>query len=483
MYNSNITKYMRKEIIQYLQSQTITIDDRLKRFTHSASDKKHPQRYLFIKLKKYIEDFINKKSDNRLVIIPGFRGVGKTTVMAQICSEFKKRGSKILFLSVEDANNLFDIGISELMSAYEYILGDNLESIKEPVLIFLDEIQSDPKWAVTLKSLYEKTTKVFFCCTGSSAIVLQTTTNLARRAVFERMPPMCFTEYQMVKNNIYPSSGLKESIRQTVYFSKSAKDVYDNLSKLQTSINQYWARVTRSDIKEYLSYGSLPFAFAMPNETVVYDAISLLLDKIIKQDLPQLGNFDAETLGVVKRLLFAISENDTTSLNTLENKFNINRLTIANIFETLEKAELLIKIPAYGSNMTIAKKPNKYLFMSSAIRMSFFYFTGQESTYLTRQGKLLEDSVGSHLYREFVLKDEGAIRYDSAQGGADFILQIMNRRQIIIEVGIGEKSKKQILNSRKKINSVYNLVFSDKELKVNESENLIFVPLDYYFLM
>ena len=473
---------MNQELIQYLQQQIRTTNERLKRFTHSPDGKKHPKRFIFVKLQKYIDDFLSKKSENRMVIIPGFRGVGKTTLMAQTCTEYQSKVGKILFLSVEDAKNLFDAGINELMAAYEEILGNNLESVKEPIIIFLDEIQSDPKWAITLKSLFEKTTNIFFCCTGSSALVLQTTTNLARRAVFEKMPPMCFTEYEMIKNGVYPPK-LKEKIRQAVYFSASVEDVYNNLKPLQASVHQYWSKVNRGDIRAYLAYGTLPFSFVMPNESAVYDSISLLLDKIIKQDLPMLGNFDLNTLGVVKRIIFAMAENDTTSLNVLEEKFKINRLTIASIFDALEKAELLIKIPAYGSNMTIAKKSNKYLFMSPAIRMSFFYFTGQESTYITRQGKLLEDSIGSHLYREFIIRGQGAIRYDSEQGGADFVLQILNNKQIIIEVGMGDKDKKQIINSMKKINSDYNLIFSGSGLQIDKESKTVSVPLEYYFLM
>ncbi|MFA7170900.1 MAG: AAA family ATPase [Candidatus Paceibacterota bacterium] len=474
---------MNQELVQYLQQQIRTSDERLKRFTHDIKGKPYPSRFMFVKLKQYVNDFVKKKSTNRMVIMPGFRGVGKTTLMAQVCAEYKNMGYDTLFLSVEDANNLFDVGIAELMSAYENILGENLETVKKPILIFLDEIQSDPKWAVTLKSLFEKTSNIFFCCTGSSAVILQTTTNLARRAVFERMPPMCFTEYQMVKNEIYPMNGLKEKIRQAVYFSKDADEVYDNLKKLQPSVNQYWSKANRLDIREYLSFGTLPFALMMPSESAVYDSISLLLDKIIRYDLPTLGSFDTDTLGNVKRMLFSIAENDTTSLNVLEEKFKINRLTISNIFDALVKAELLIDVPAYGSNMGVAKKPHKYLFMTPAIRMSFFYFTGREDTYLTRQGKLLEDSVGSHLYREFILRNQGAIRYDSAEGGADFILQIQNNKQIIIEVGMGNKDKKQIINSSKKISSDYNLIISGSELKVDQELKIVFVPLDFYFLM
>ncbi|PIQ78441.1 MAG: hypothetical protein CO042_04210 [Parcubacteria group bacterium CG_4_9_14_0_2_um_filter_41_8] len=474
---------MNQDLIQYLQKQILTTDQRLKNFTHDLNGKKHPKRFLYAKLQKYINDFVNKKSPNRMVIIPGFRGVGKTTLIAQVCEEFKKKDFQVFFLSVEDLRNYFDVNINDIITAYEKIIGEYLENAKKPILIFFDEVQTDPKWAVTLKSLFERTNNIFFCATGSSAIVLQSTPNIARRAIFEPMTPMCFSEYQMVENKVYPTQGLKNEIRQAVYFSETTKEAFDKLSAIESKINTYWSKIDRNDIKKYLSYGTFPFAKIMPDEISIYNNISILLEKIIKQDMPILGNFDQDTLGAVKRILFAIAENDTTSLNVLEDKFKINRLTIANVFDVLEKAELLVKIPPHGSNMTIANKPNKYLFMSPAIRMSFFYFTGNESTYLTRQGKLLEDSIGSHLYREFILRSDGIIRYDSAQGGADFILQIGNTKKIVIEVGLGNKDKRQAINTMHKIKSDYGIIFSSAKLKFDKDTNIISIPLDYYFLM
>lgn len=474
---------MKQELIHYLQQQLRTTDERLKRFTQSVGGTDYPKRFMFNRLHGYISDFLDKKSNNKMVIMPGFRGVGKTTLMSQLCTEYKSKVDNVLFLSVEDAKNLFGVGISELMSAYEEILGNDLESIQNPILIFLDEVQSDEKWAVTLKSLFEKTTNIFFCCTGSASVILQTSPNLARRAVFEKLPPMCFSEYEMTRNNIYPPDGIKDRIREAIYFSVNVGEAYDKLLKLQASINLYWSQASRLDVRKYLAYGSLPFSFNMPNETAIYDAISLLLDKLIHLDLPTLGSFDIHTLSAVKRVLFTIAESDTVSLNKLEERLGINRLTISNLFDALEKAELLIKIPPYGANMTIAKKPNKYLFMSPAIRMSFFYFTGMESTYMVRQGKLLEDSIGAHLNQEFISKGQGIIRYDSEEGGADFILQLLNNKQIIIEAGMGSKDKKQIINSAKKVGSDYNLIFSTTDLKVDHELKILFVPLDYYFLM
>jgi len=121
--------------------------------------------------------------------------------------------------------------------------------------------------------------------------------------------------------------------------------------------------------------------------------------------------------------------------------------------------------------------------MSPAIRMSFFYFTGNENTYLTRQGKLLEDSIGFHLYREFILRSDGIIRYDSAQEGADFILQIGNTKKIVMEVGLGSKDKKQVISTMRKIKSDYGIIFSNAELKFDGETNIVSIPLDFYFLM
>lgn len=477
---------MNQELVQYLQKQIRTAEDRLHKYTYSIRGGRLPQRFLFVKIQKYLNDFLSKISENRLIIIPGLRGVGKTTLMAQLCSELiiNNKDVKTLFLSLDEVKNLFNVGISEVIQAYEEILGKDLESLKEKIIVFFDEVQSDPNWAKTLKILHDKTSNVFFCCTGSSAVVLQTTPDIARgRAIFERMTPMCFMEFEMVKNKIFPTKQLKKDIWDAVYFSKDAVEVYDKLSKLQSSVNNYWSKVDRRDVEKFLAYGSLPFTLQLPNETIINDSISLLLDGIIKKDLPMLSSFDTKTLSQVKRLLFILAENDTTSINKLEEILGIDRLTIASLLDALEKAELIIKISAYGSNMSVAKKPAKYLFMSSAVRMSFFSISGNENTFSTRKGKLLEDSVGAHLYREFILKNDGALRYDNSQNGADFILQIANKKQIIIEVGLGKKDRKQILNSMERINSDYGIVFSSNPLVIDQDKKIVNVPLDYYFLM
>lgn len=476
---------MNQELSNYLQNQISRVGDRLSSYIKDKSEHFYPKRHIYIKLAKYVNDFISARSEQRLLIVPGLRGVGKTTVLAQLYANFFLKNSeyKSLFISLDEAVNLYQIGLQEVLDGYEYLLGESFEKQKKPVFLFIDEIQADPNWTAVLKSIYDRSRNVFILCTGSSAVQLQTSADLARRATFEKLYPMSFVEYEMIKHNRFPIKGLKEQIKQAIYMSDSAQQVWHTLQTVQNSVDSYWSRIDQLDIKEYLSIGSLPFALQIGNEYQVYEAISIMLDKIISKDIPMLDKFDTDTLGVIKRLLFILSENDTTSINKLAPILNINNLTLSNIMDVLEKSELLIKVLPHGSNIGAVRKPAKYLFMSSAIRAAFFSIAGISGTFFSHQGRLFEDVAAEYLYREFVCNGSGTITYDSSQVAADFILQIANQRQIAIEVGRGEKDFSQIIATMEKIKCNYGIIFHGGSLEYNKEIGVIKVPWQYLLAM
>lgn len=476
------------EIIAYVQRQIASTPDRLRALTHNRLGATYPKRYIFFKLEKYLRDFLAKLEESpRSIIITGLRGVGKTTVLAQACADLLQKKSipsqRILFLSLEEVVNVLDSSLAEILDAFQEIIGEKLESAVAPVFLFLDEVQKDSRWGALLRSLYEKNKNVFIFCTGSSAVELQTNADIARRFLFEKLPPLSFGEYQMILRRVNPVTGIKQKIISALYFASSGKEGCDQLMQLQPSVLSYWAKAHRDDVEHYMKVGTLPFALSFPSEDAVYDAISLMLDAVATKDLVQFGKFEHETLLAVKRLLFILAENDTTSVYQLERVLGISRLTIQNLLEALEKTELLIRIPAHGSNMTVAKQPVKYLFMSPAIRMSFFRITGNPQTFQTRKGKLLEDLAGAHLYREFVSRGAGTMRYDAAQGGADFILQIENKRQIAIEVGLGVKDKKQLIQTMKKTPCEYGITISANTLAWDAEHRILELPMDYFLMV
>lgn len=473
---------MNNDVILYLQKQIRSNPDRLYYYTHDPNGRPHPKRPIFNTIKDYTEAFVNQRSKNRLIMLPGFRGVGKTTLMAQVCTEYQSQFTS-LFVSVEEAYHLIGIGITQLIQGFEELMAKDLESMSGPILFFLDEVQSDPSWAIALKTLFDRTHNIFFCCTGSAAVLLQSTPDLARRSLFHKIQPLNFAEYALIRHNTSIAHNISHTINHALFHHDTAKQVFDDLQQINPIINQFWSQIDRKEITSFMSYGTLPFTLTMTHEVAIYDAISLLIDKIIDQDLPILGHFEHSTLKLTKQILSAIADSDAISVQALSERFGINKFTLTSLLTALEKAEVLFKVPAMGSNMTAAKKSAKYLFASPAIRMSLLYLTGQESTFLTRQGALFEDLVSCYLQQHYILKGQGILRYDAAQGGADFILQLFNYKQLIIEVGRGPKAAKQIKKTSQKVKANYNLIIAHQKLQLDEATQTIFVPWDYFLLL
>ena len=478
---------MKEAIFNYVQGQIAQAPYRLKGHITDPAGKTYPQRHIYKKLERHLDNFLAGKTEQRWIIVPGLRGVGKTTVLSQLFLKLQPRfdALRILYVSLDEATGLLNSNLVEVLEAYESILGESFERAKKPIFLFIDEVQYDPKWGLALKSLYDRTKQVFIFCTGSSAVSLQTNPDVYRRVVVEKLYPLSFPEYQMLHQGIFPAKGLKSQIKQAVYFSSDSHEVYENSSKLGKDVLQYWSRVDKLEIQQYLMLGTLPFALQFFNPTQVYETIGSLLDKIIQKDIENLKSFDPQTLQAIKRLLFLLADTgDILSVAKLPALTGIeSSITTQKVLAVLEQAELLIRVFPYGSHKSRLTKPSKYLFMSPAIRMALLGIVGKEATFYTRMGKLLEDAAAMHFSREFISSGVGAISYDGVQGGADFILQIANKKQIAIEIGVGEKDRTQVKKTMERIQCDYGIVIGDGKLTHFPEDKVIYLPLSYFLLM
>lgn len=417
--------------------------------------------------------------------MPGLRGVGKTTALAQTYKELRKRhpANRVLSISLDNAKNVAGFSLKDILEGYEQTLGLAYERQREPYYLLIDEVQIDPNWAGLLKTLYDKSKYVFIFCTGSSAVSLQTNADVIRRATFEKLFPMSFGEFQMIKNNIALPVGLKAHIKQAVYFSDSAKPAFKILKEMEHEIGRYWGQIDPLEMENYLGAGTFPFALHFKNSAEVFDAINKLLGRIISMDIASLSRFDTDTLANIKRMLFLVADADAISLQTLAKLLHMGHVTIATIFDVLEQAEVLVRAAPYGSNVSKVKKPSKYLFMSPAIRASLLSIGAGEGTFATRRGRFIEDLAALHFYREFISPGAGSLAYDAAKGGADFILQLLNGQEIVIEVGSGEKGTVQVAQSMKQRNIQRGLVISSGGLRLSEDQNILCIPFSYFLLM
>jgi predicted AAA+ superfamily ATPase len=481
---------MNEQIIEYIRTQLSRNRLRLRPyvFPKPESEWRYPARYAYIRIKKYLSDILEQSSTvpKRWIIIPGMSGTGKTTILAQLYFEFfnEVKPNRIIYISLEDVA-LLGSSLKEVLDVYENILGESFESIKNPVILFIDEVHRDPEWANTITSIYNRSTKVIVICSGSSAVSLQTNaSDIGRRAIFEKLYPLSFGEFLMIKKNKFPDKKLKQNLKEAFYESKSASEVFKKLKVLEKQINLYWANVEETDIDEFLTIGTLPYAIGSKDRAEVFRGLDVQLDKIIQKDIRDLSTLDNTTIDSIKRLLFLLAENDQTAVTNLSSVLGITRPTVESILDVLMKAELIIRLQAHGSAEKKTRQPSKFLFMSPAVRMTLLDITGIESTFLTQKGKLLEDIAGLHFYREFISTGRGSLSYDSSKGGADFILKIENKKQIIMEIGNGHKDTKQVETTMQKNHSDYGIVICNrKEITLIEEKNLIMVPKEFFLCM
>lgn len=465
---------------------------------NEINQSQYVSRNMEIRLDKYVKDFIADNRKPRWIVIPGLRGVGKTTLIGQIYTKLysqfvqHKKDSEqfnIIYISLDIINN-FKANLSDVIEVYEQILGCELYKAKQPIFMFIDEVQTDRNWSQFLKTVYDRTPQLFMICTGSSATYLQMDANTAgRRACIERLYPLSFTEYQTIAHKLYPVKDLKNQIIQSLYYCQSAREVYQALQKLEPQFARSWSQYDENNIEPYVLSDIMPFALKYDNKFEFQKELLNTLEKIIVNDLmtDTRFNFRYESIINIKRLLLIIADNtETPSLATLSDALGVSRPLIASMLDALVKAELLIKIPAYGSSLYNIKAPARYQFMSSSSRSVLRSPVGKSATLASKQGDLLEDVATLHYYKEFVITSKGFLTYPyikKHQPNCDFILQVNNHHQVALEFGWGVKNIDQVKQTMQNIRCDYGLVFSKTPLRLHEADNIVSIPLKYFFLI
>lgn len=469
------------KVLLYVRNQLAQADKRLYSYAVDKNGKSYIKRSGALVLEKYIRDYQTKGSEPRWVAMPGLRGVGKTTLLAQIYTQLKCEQNHKLYVSLDEATRILGVTLHDILSVYEELIGEVFENLEKPVYLFLDEVQYEENWALVLKSIYDRSNKVFILCTGSAALLLQTNPDVSRRMAFEKLYPLSFSEYMMIRDRRFPVQGLARIIRDAILTAESGQMLLGKLRELQASVNSYWLGVNRLAIDGYLRYGTLPFTLQFNSEPLMYDQIEQSLTNVVNTDIPKINTFDSLTIAKIDKILYAVASSDVLSLKKLSEMFSISINTLISILDTCAKAELLLRVYPYGTHYGQVRKPSKYLFLSSAYRSMFYNLIGSAIPYESYKGQLLEDVVGLYLYRILGSEIGTALTYDSVEGGADFIISLRGKR-IVLEVGYGNKRFRQIEQTLRRIDGDYGILVSSSRLSTSEDKKIVSVPIEYFLL-
>lgn len=101
-------------ISEYLKKTLSLTPMRVKRGI-SHNGKLFAKREVFFKLKEHVDCFLEDGSDNRLIIMPGLRGTGKTTLLYQLYDylsvECNIGQNQILYLNLDRLKDFEDFNI------------------------------------------------------------------------------------------------------------------------------------------------------------------------------------------------------------------------------------------------------------------------------------------------------------------------------------------------------------------------------------
>jgi predicted AAA+ superfamily ATPase len=241
-----------EESLKYYLANTVVsksaIDGRL---THPITNLRYPTRMVYVLLKKYAADFFKSGLEPRFVSLAGLRGVGKTTLLWQTANYIHiNHTTNIYFFNVNTLKNL-DISLQQALGEFQKeILKKRFHELTESIALLFDEVHDDDNWSKTLKILYDEARSAFILCTGSSALILNQTADLARRMRIEKIYPFKFVEFVAAKtymenkgNMLTPEKGLSSKLKEFLFYSESGEDAFKKINLLSQSVNIYFKKI------------------------------------------------------------------------------------------------------------------------------------------------------------------------------------------------------------------------------------------------
>lgn len=285
--------------------------------------------------------YLSKRIDwnQNLILILGYRGAGKTTLMLQKMKEYQKEDS--IYLSLDDF----------------YFEGNRLVVLVEGLYqrgyrrFFLDEVHRYSHWSSDLKTLFDQYPDSYFVVSGSSILSLSKgSSDLSRRAAQYHLAGMSFREFIELENGVsFPTFRLEELIENTQEISTSISDQIDVLSEFQ----------------KYLIYGYLPFY--KQSKELYPNRLIETTNVVIEMDIAPFEDLTHKTVQTMKKLLFIISESVPfiPNISKIAERLEVSRNTVLKTLDLLQNAQVLNLLRSSVGGVSFLQKPEKIYLQNS----------------------------------------------------------------------------------------------------------------------
>ncbi len=342
---------------------------------------------------KYVSSKLNK-----VLVLNGFRRVGKTYILLDEINELLKKYSRkeVIYLNFEDERiPLKKEFLSELIPEIIKLNGG------VPKFLFLDKIQNFPDWSKWLRRVYDLHPKTKFFVTGSSS-----------KMSFNKIPTELRGRYLL--NSIFPLS-FNEFLRF-----KGIEKAGEN--KLINSFNKY------------LVDGGLP-EIVLASKDEKLEIVKSYYSSVVNRDL--IETYSIRNKESMKAILNLLLDSTSYSYNKLYNslkslQYEIGKNTVIDYINFIEDSFFMFSIPIFSYKVKNRMQyPKKNYFIDN------IFLSRISTNFSNNYGRLYENLVAINL-----LKNEEEFFYwkNEKNEEVDFVIKKGSKIDSLIQVCYDLKS-------------------------------------------
>lgn len=367
---------------------------------------------------RFIEEKIETLlHSNKVLLVLGTRRVGKTFLINRIREKYH---GKVLLLNAEDFE-VQEVFKKRSIANYQRLIGD-------ATLLILDEAQAIENVGAALKLMIDSQPHLTILATGSSSL-------------------------DLVNSTGEPLTG-----RQVVF---------QLFSIAQMEIKEDWL-TTKSNLDERLIFGSYPEVFHLSTAEKKADYLTdLTRSYLLKDILAYSGIKYSNKLQDLLRMI-AYQVGAEVSYHELSKKLGINKITIENYLDLLQKVFILYKLPSYSNHpRKEISKGAKWYFYDNGIRNAVIQDFRLPSL-RNDMGMLWENYIIAERIKRNIYKGEAKQLYfwrTYTQQEIDLI-EWHNGKLTAIEIKKGT-------NNRTKFPLSFRTDYPDAEYQIIHSENYL----------
>ena len=367
--------------------------------------------------RKLEETVMGKIGTNKVILILGTRRVGKTYLINRVCE--RATGKKLLL-------NAEDFDVQEVLK--KRTVANYQRLINDTALLIIDEAQAIPEIGSILKLIIDSHPNLTIIATGSSSLDLVNTTG----------EPLTGRQYSY---NLYP------------------------IAQLELGTNPI---NIQADLEERLILGSYPEIFQLKNrKEKEFYLRELIMSYLLKDILSYSGIRQSHKLMDLLRLI-AYQIGSEVSYNEISNQLGINKVTVENYLDLLQKVFILFKLPSYSTNQRKEiSKGVKWYFYDNGIRNAVINDFRPIST-RNDIGMLWENYVISERVKFNAYNQTGSQLYfwrNYLQREIDLI-EVKDNRIYAYEIKYGKESKV-------KIPLAFKTAYPDADFQKIDSDNYL----------